>query len=305
LQSGVFLILLSMSLTPFGDALSKHLGESQSPFFIVFLRYFVAGLIALVFAGVTSTPVEIPKAGRVGLILRTALVMGAMTLLIVALAMIPLANAVGGFLIAPIVATIISVVLYGENLTLARITGAGLSVVGAILILKPGAGIDAGTLFALLGGALLGSFLALSRNAPTGQNPISVLAVQCLLGSTMILPLALFHFDQFSMALILPALGLGFIAAATHFLTVRAYQYAEASQLAPFFYFNLVAAVVVGFLWFGEVPDWITALGLLLIVLGGLVSLSRMKVSQNLLGSNINSLPRFRPELHKIYSNNR
>ncbi|MFT4716174.1 MAG: drug/metabolite transporter (DMT)-like permease [Paracoccaceae bacterium] len=208
MQSGVFLILLSMSLTPFGDALSKHLGESQSPFFIVFLRYFVAGLIALVFAGVTSTPVEIPKAGRVGLILRTALVMGAMTLLIVALAMIPLANAVGGFLIAPIVATIISVVLYGENLTLARITGAGLSVVGAILILKPGAGIDAGTLFALLGGALLGSFLALSRNAPTGQNPISVLAVQCLLGSTMILPLALFHFDQFSMALILPALGL-------------------------------------------------------------------------------------------------
>ncbi|MFT5161379.1 MAG: hypothetical protein ACI9ZD_002998 [Paracoccaceae bacterium] len=75
--------------------------------------------------------------------------------------------------------------------------------------------------------------------------------------------------------------------------------------MAPFFYFNLVAAVVVGFLWFGEVPDWITALGLLLIVLGGLVSLSRMKVSQNLLGSNINSLPRFRPELHKIYSNNR
>lgn len=277
MQSGVMLILLSMSLTPFGDALSKQLGEGQSPFLIVFLRYFVAGLMALVLAGLTGTRLHIPKHDRVGTVLRTGLVMGAMTLLIVALSMTPLANAVGGFLIAPIVATIISVIRYGERLTLPRVVGSVVSLLGAVLILRPDTGLERGIIYALSGGVLLGMFLSTTRAVVGGADAISNLAVQCLLGSALLLPLALpaILTANSGAQLVLPALGLGFVTAATHFLTVAAYQRAESARLAPFFYFNLVAAVVVGVVWFHEIPGWITFLGLICIVAGGLLSLRK------------------------------
>jgi len=273
MQSGVFLIIVSMSLTPFGDALSKYLGDTQSPMFIVFLRYFVAGLIALVLARATGAPVSLPRRGRAGFVARTALVMGAMAFLIVALTMIPLATAVGGFLIAPIIATLISVIVYHEALTLPRIVGAGASFLGALLILRPNGALDLGIIFALTGGLLLGGFLALSRAARVTMTPVSALAVQCLMGSAMLFPFAVWQMGTLNMALIAPALGLGGITAATHFLTVAAYQRTEAAKLAPFFYFNLVAAVIVGLIWFHEVPGGLTLGGLGLIGAGGLLNL--------------------------------
>jgi drug/metabolite transporter (DMT)-like permease len=278
LQSGVLLILLSMSLTPFGDALSKQLGDSQSPFVIVFLRYFTAGLIAVLIARITNTPIQMPKRDLGGIILRTALVMAAMTLLIVALSMVPLADAVGGFLIAPIVAALLSVRFYGDCLTLPRIVGASVSFLGAILILQPTSDIEIGTIFALLGGVCLGAFLALSRGAAAFGNPVSALAVQCLLGAAMLVPFALPHLFTLSMAIALPVIALGLITASTHFLTVMAYQRADAATLAPFFYFNLVAAILLGFLWFGEVPGFLVLIGLALIVAGGLFSLMPTKI---------------------------
>ncbi|NOX39513.1 MAG: DMT family transporter [Alphaproteobacteria bacterium] len=275
MQSGVFLILLSVSLTPLGDGLSKYLGQTQSPFFIVFLRYFVAGVIAVIAARATGTPLEFPRRGRGGLLVRTALVMAAMTLLIVALTLIPLAHAVGGFLIAPIVAMLISVSFYGEKLTLARLFGAVISLLGAVLILLPGAELEVGMLIALTGGMLLGAFLALTRQAKNQLNAMSTLTVQCLMGSVMLLPLAASGMAHFHASLIWPALGLGGVTAATHLLTVLAYQRADSARLAPFFYFNLVAAIVVGLVWFNEIPSRAAILGLSAIIFGGLVSLIR------------------------------
>ena len=262
-----------MSLTPFGEALSKQLADTQSPMFIVFLRYFVAGLIALALARLTGTKVTLPQKGRAGFVLRTALVVGAMAMLIVALSLIPLATAVGGFLIAPIVATAISVFFYNEAMTAPRLIGCTLSFLGAMLILKPGGAIEPGIIFALTGGVLLGAFLALGRAAVCTMTPVAALAVQCLLGAAMLFPFAALQIGQLNLGLLLPALGLGMVTAATHFLTVAAYQRSEAARLAPFFYFNLVAAVIVGLVWFHEVPNTLTLAGLALIVAGGLASL--------------------------------
>ena len=105
-----------MSLTPAVDGIAKGLGESYSPMFIAFLRYLGAGIVALAFAVATRQRLHVPRSDYPGQVFRTALIMGAMTALIAALALVPLANAVGGFLIAPIVSTVLSVVLMGEKI---------------------------------------------------------------------------------------------------------------------------------------------------------------------------------------------
>ena len=53
---------------------------------------------------------------------------------------------------------------------------------GAAVLLRPEAGLEPGCVFALIGGALLGTYLAATRGAKRQTDALSTLAVQSLLG---------------------------------------------------------------------------------------------------------------------------
>jgi len=55
-------------------------------------------------------------------------------------------------------------------------------------------------------------------------------------------------------------------------VTVAAYERADTGVLAPFMYFNLIAAIAVGYFWFGEIPDPNAMIGLIAIGLGGVLT---------------------------------
>jgi drug/metabolite transporter (DMT)-like permease len=204
------------------------------------------------------------------------LIMAAMTALIAALGMVPMAKAVGGFLIAPVVSGLLGMLVWGERPTVPRLAGSAISIAGAALLMRPEAGIEPGALLALLGGALLGGYLAATRGARDPADPLSTLAVQSLLGAALLLPFALAGgLPTPSPALAAGALALGAISAVCHGLSVAAYRRAEATALAPFLYFNLLTATAVGFLWFDETPAWSSLGGLAAIAVGGLVTLMR------------------------------
>ncbi|MBB5222053.1 drug/metabolite transporter (DMT)-like permease [Amaricoccus macauensis] len=241
---------------------------------IAFVRYLSAGLIALMVARASGRRIEVARDDRLGQVARTALVMGAMTALIAALGMVPMAKAVGGFLIAPIVSGLLGILVWREAPTLPRLVGSALSCLGAAILMRPEAGIELGSVFALVGGALLGTYLAATRGARSQTDALSTLAVQSLLGSAMLAPFALAGgLPLLTPALLVGVLLLGSLSAACHFLTVAAYQRADAAQLAPFLYFNLITAMAVGFLWFGETVTPLALLGLVAIALGGMATL--------------------------------
>ena len=290
-QNGIFLITLSMLLTPLGDALSKQLGAQMPALAIVFLRYLAAGLLALALARALGRPVCLPRSGRRALLLSTALVMASMALLVAALARAPLALAVGAFMVAPLVAMLVAALLFGERLSPARLAGALSGFAGAMLILRPPGSFEPAMLLALAGGICLGLFLALNRGGAGRQDPVSALAVQCLLGSAMLAPLALPGLAAFRPAMALPVLLLGLLTAATHFLTVGAYRKSDATTLAPFFYVSLVVALVVGLLWLGEFPAPSALFGMGLIALGGLLGVFGGAIGQGMRG-----FPRNRPQ---------
>jgi len=245
----------------------------RNAIFVCFLRYFAAGCVAVVASLALGQPIRVPASGRVGQVARTCLLVASMTCLITALSMVPMAYAVGGFLIAPLVATLLGVAVFGEKLTLRRLCGACLSLCGAIIIAKPATGIELGTVIALLGGAILGAYLAATRDAETSGGALSSLAVQCLLGSLLIAPLAFASgVPPIDAGLLKAGLALGVLSALAHSLTVAAFERADASVLSPFLYFNLIAAISVGYFWFNEVPSGLSILGLILIAGGGIVA---------------------------------
>lgn len=279
MQIGVCFLVLAMALTPAVDGMAKTLASDYSPMMIAFLRYFAAGVIALALARVSGRRVIVPAGDRLGQIARTALIMGAMTALIAALGMVPMAKAVGGFLIAPIVSGLLGILIWRETPTMERLVGSALSVTGAAILMRPEAGIEAGSLFAVLGGVLLGTYLAATRGARAQTDPLSTLAVQCLLGAAMLAPFALASgLPPLGAKLVLNALGLGGLSALCHVLTVAAYQRADASVLAPFLYFNMIAAMAVGYLWFGETLALASIAALGCIAIGGLVTLMRFNM---------------------------
>lgn len=274
MRSGAPFLLLSMAITPLGDGLSKSLTEALNPFLVAGTRYLVAGLMALAVVRLLGCRMRLSASELPGLLARTMLVMAAMTLLVGSLALVPLAQAVGGFLIAPVCATAFAALWLGERVTPRQLAGTGLSFAGAAVILRPETGFDVGSLMALAGGAALGVYLVATRHA-RAVDPVATLVVQCLAGGAMVVPIGLAWGGPAAMSPTLagPVIGLGLVTLSTHFLTVAAYARTQAARLSPLLYFNLVAAWAVGLAWFGESLDPRGTLGVLAIALGGLVAM--------------------------------
>ncbi len=292
MKAGVGFLVAAMALTPVTDGLSKSLALEHSAFAVTFARYFMAGVVALLLSIILKKPLHIPRHDRLGQVWRTALMMGAMILLISALSMVPLAKAVGGFLIAPVVASLISVLLFGERMDGYRFFGSALSFAGAFVILRPEGSFEAGTFMALAGGTLLGCYLAATRRACTCGSLFSTLVTQSFLGAAMVAPLAFWNgIPQITLSDGLFVLALGMVSATCHFLTVAAYNRADASILSPFFYFNIVFAIPVGYFWFGEVPTVLTLLGLSGIATGGVVAMLSASRRESIF-SGVLALPR-------------
>jgi drug/metabolite transporter (DMT)-like permease len=71
---------------------------------------------------------------------------------------------------------------------------------------------------------------------------------------------------------------MGGTSALSNFMNIRAFTLAQASALAPFSYVQIIWAVPVGYVAFGDLPDAWTAVGTAVIVASGLYVLHRERV---------------------------
>ena len=81
---------------------------------------------------------------------------------------------------------------------------------------------------------------------------------------------------------VLMGAAMGFFAASSHFMIIKAFEFASASELSPFNYFEIVVAIILSYFIFGFVPNIQAILGLIIIILSGLyVSWRAMKNNQD------------------------
>ena len=73
-------------------------------------------------------------------------------------------------------------------------------------------------------------------------------------------------------------LSMGLIAAIGHLCVIRAYEWAEASMLAPFSYSEIITMTLVGYIFFGDFPDFWTWVGIVVVCGSGIyISLRERK----------------------------
>ena len=75
--------------------------------------------------------------------------------------------------------------------------------------------------------------------------------------------------------------AMGFFAAASHFFIIKAFEFASASELSPFNYFEIVGAITLSYIIFGYIPNLQAVIGLFVIIGSGLFVSWRVMKNNN------------------------
>jgi drug/metabolite transporter (DMT)-like permease len=205
-------------------------------------------------------------------ILRGLLFAGSAYAFFLAIAEMPLADTMAVFFIYPMVVLLASALILRERIGALRWLMVVLGFVGVLLVMQPSLdGFSRGDLFALLSGVgyALGS-LVTRHLAP--HDPGLVTGLCSALTGVLLYSLAMPFVWQPPTAWEWMLLaGVGLIAAAGHYLLITAHHMATAAQLAPYGYAEIVSAIFFGLIVFGDWPQPIVWLGIVVIVASGIV----------------------------------
>jgi drug/metabolite transporter (DMT)-like permease len=167
-------------------------------------------------------------------------------------------------------------VLLKERVPPGRLIAAVIGLGGVLLIVQPGFGnFQWASLLALAAAFFFALYFLSTRHLSGNTPPLVMLAWQGVGGFVVMSVLVPFVWVTPTLADFTMMVALGFIGASGHLLLIRAFQYAEASLLAPFLYTEIVMQVLLGYWLFGDIPNrWAVAGIALIIGVGIYLSLS-------------------------------
>jgi len=183
--------------------------------------------------------------------------------------------------VTPIVMVVLAAMILGERFRLFRVAAVMLGFVGVVIIAAPRLSVGLGTTEALGVGLTLGSacLAALAQVFVKGMaNRESTTAIVFWFSMTStVLSLTTIPFGWvwptgYELALLC---GAGVIGGLGQILLTASYRFAEAGVLAPFTYVSMLWSVVIGFVWFNEVPTVGMLIGACFVIAAGVIIVLR------------------------------
>ncbi|SDE48757.1 DMT family transporter [Rhodobacter capsulatus] len=271
---GIGLFLLALMLFGLMDVAAKKLAQDYPPAMVVWARFAVnLALVTLLFRGKLLTLVRSHQPGLQ--FLRGCFQMGTVALFFIAIRYIGLADAAALGALSPVLITLGAALFLGEKLGAGRIIGIVAAFTGALIVLRPGAGVmHPAAILALLacftyaGGALLTRVVRFDSTATS--------VLWSAMVGTGLSSLALPFFWQEVAPIDLPLfLAVGALGAVGQAALIVAFRKAEAGSIAPFGYSDLIFSGLWGWAFFAQLPDLYTVIGALVIVAAGVYVWSR------------------------------
>jgi drug/metabolite transporter (DMT)-like permease len=260
------------------DATAKYLMKEIGPAQTIWARYTVQAILV--------TVLILPKINIYGKtkypklqFLRSVALMMATTLFFFAFSKLGLAEASAIFNISPVLITLGAFLFLREQIGPRRVIGIVASLLGALIIIRPGSGVF--TVYALLplGAAIFYSTYSLAtRFVGTNESPWTSLFYSAIFGAICYSIYIVFHWNPMSSNALLLTIIIGLFGTAGHICLIRALTLGEASLVAPFIYTNLLFTTIWGLVLFGNFPDFWTIAGALIIVAAGVYVWARDRV---------------------------
>jgi len=252
------------------DATAKYLMKEIGPAQTIWARYTVQAILV--------TVLILPKINVYGRtkypklqFLRSVALMMATTLFFFAFSRLGLAEASAIFNISPVLITLGAFLFLREQIGPRRVIGILVSLLGALIIIRPGSGVF--TIYAILplGAAIFYSTYSLAtRFVGTDESPWTSLFYSAIFGAICYSIYIVFNWNPMSNNALLLTTIIGLFGTAGHLCLIRALTLGEASLVAPFSYTNLLFMTIWGFVLFGNFPDFWTIVGAVIIVAAGI-----------------------------------
>ena len=272
----MILMALAMLMVPGLDAIAKLLMERLPPLQVTFGRFLVQTLVLLPLF-LSGRHRQRPGRGHIlsGFFLGLALLS-----FNYALQVMPIANALAIFFVEPLILTLLATLVLREVLGLRRLLAISVGMGGALIVLRPNFSVYGTTaLFPLAAAFLFAFYMLVTRRMSQSGGLLNLqfwtgfFAAVALL-SGLALQIYAMPEKQSYLAPDMREIGLflllGLLAGLGHQFIIRALAFIEAGHAAPFQYLEIVSAVILGWVIFGDFPDLPTWIGAIVIVGAGL-----------------------------------
>jgi len=269
---GIGLSVVAVLVFGIQDAVAKILVQDYAVAQVVMMRYWAFGAFSVFLAlrqnGFRRALQSKHRGLQIG---RGLLLLADILLFASAVRTLPLGELSSIMLLFPVTVTVLAIPLLGEKVGPLRWGSVMAGFVGVLIIMRPGFAIIDGGAFYALGAVLAFSLYTILTRMVAGHDHTAT-SMLYVGGTGLVLSsiVGAFYWQPLTLA----AWGLmGILWLTTtggHFLVMRSLSYAPASVVQPFNYLMLPWAIVLSFVIFGHLIDFVSLVGAIIIVGAGL-----------------------------------
>jgi drug/metabolite transporter (DMT)-like permease len=263
------------------DSIAKWLSPRIGIIETTFARYLFSVLLVSIFLnpwtqpGMLITKKPWMQAGR-------SLLLFACTVLnFLALQHLQLAQTMSIMFLTPLVVALLSGPILGEWVGPRRMAAIAVGFLGVLIVARPGmGGIHPAALYTVVGVICYAFYTILTRILAAHDSSATTMFYSGIGGLLLLLPAVPFVWKNPSSPLeMFLMIAIGAFGAVGHWLMIKAYRLAPAPILSPFIYSQIVWMMLLGYIFYDDIPDNWTLGGAAVVIASGLYLLQRERVT--------------------------
>lgn len=270
-KKGIYLILISTLCFSLMAMSVKLLGDLPN-----YEKIFFRNLTGLIISLIILKKKNIPLIGNNKKLLLFRSIFGLLGVAsyFYSLSALPLSNAVILNKMSPIFVLIFASLFLSEKIKKMQIPALMISLIGVVLIIKPGLGGDLKShLIGLSSAIFAGCAYTIIRKLRLSDSSESIVFYFCLFSTIAMIPFILIYgWTTPQSAQWIYVILLGLFATCAQFAMTQAYRYAPAGELAIYSYANIIFSTILGIIIWSEIPDFWSIVGGAAIMLGGYIN---------------------------------
>lgn len=269
---GALLMMGSMAAFTLNDACMKVLLGELPLFQAIFLRGLLTiGALVMMSRWMGGLNFRMPHKDWALVLTRSLSEVGATYFFITALFHMPIANVTAILQVLPLTVTLSSAMLFGDKLGWRRLLAIMVGFVGVLIIVRDGlSGLNTYALYALaaVGFVTVRDLCARRLSAGVSSVTIALIGAVGVVGFAAIGTQSEVWVDVSSKSVSLLLAAALFIIGG-YLFSIMTMRVGEISFIAPFRYTSLLWALMLGFVVFGDWPDSLTMVGIVIVVVTG------------------------------------
>lgn len=233
----------------------------------VFFRNLISLGVAFFMLKKSSAPMFGRRENQLALLARSSFGLAGVVLNFYAIANLTLADSSMLGKLSPIFVTIMACIFLKEKIDSKQILSIIITFLGALLVIKPEFSLEMlPSLAGIMSAAASGVAYTLLRYLKDKESPDTIIFYFSLISVVFTAPFALAEYVQPTFIQLGLLLATGVFASVGQFGITYAYKFAKATEVSIYNYSAIVFGIILGFIFFGEIPDTLSLLGGAIII---------------------------------------